>query len=141
MKDKKQAHPSQKHEQKSNPQHSASAPSKGSQKHGHESQSQQHSASTPSKGGNSISFERCDYDSKEHLLRAQFKQGTNSITCCINQSVLTELYHCKPSESELKSSFNQHQREISGALLAKIANKQWKVPNKEIQLNAQDLRK
>lgn len=119
MKDKKQA----KQQNQKHPQQQASSPS------------------SPSKSGNSISFERCDYDNKQHLLRAQFKQGGNSITCSINQDVLTELYHCKPSELELKNSFNQHQREISGALLAKIANKQWKVPNKEIQLNAQDLRK
>jgi hypothetical protein len=105
------------------------------------SQKQHDQMSASSKSGNSISFEKCDYDTKQHLLRAQFKQGGNSITCCINQDVFTELYHCKPSESELKSSFNQHQPEISRALLAKIANKQWKVPNKEIQLNAQDLRK
>jgi hypothetical protein len=134
MKDKKptqsKANPSQKqHEQ-------MSTSSKSGQR-----QEERHAGSAPAKGGNSISFEKCDYDTKQHLLRAQFKQGGNSITCCINQDVFTELYHCKPSESELKSSFNQHQSEISRALLAKIANKQWKVPNKEIQLNAQDLRK
>lgn len=92
--------------------------------------------------GNSINFEKCDYDTKQHLLRAQFKQGGNSITCSINENVLTELYDCSPNnEQELKASFKQHQPEISRALLAKIANKQWKVPNKEIQLNAQDLQK
>lgn len=88
---------------------------------------------------NSINFDRCDYDTKQHLLRAQFKQGGNSITCSINENVLTELYHCTPTEISLKESFTEHQPEISRALLAKIANKQWKIPNKEIVLNVQDL--
>lgn len=90
---------------------------------------------------NSITFERCDYDTKQHLLRAQFKQGTNSITCSINEDVLTEIYGCTPTEQDLKASFKEHQPQISRALMAKIANKQWKVPNKEIVLNVQDLQK
>lgn len=94
-----------------------------------------------SKVTNSINFEKCDYDTKQHLLRAQFKQGGNSILCSINEDVFTELYHCEASETDLKRSFEQHKPEISRALLAKIANKQWTVPNKEIQISAQDLRK
>lgn len=88
---------------------------------------------------NSVTFERCDYDTKQHLLRAQFKQGGNSITCSINENVLTEIYGCTATEKDLKASFTEHEPQISRVLLAKIANKQWKVPNKEIQLNAQDL--
>jgi hypothetical protein len=102
-------------------------------------QEQKHAANISAKG-NSINFERCDYDTKQHLLRAQFKQGANSILCSINEDVFTKLYQCKPSETELKASFNQHRPEISAAILSKIANKQWKTPNKEITLNAQDFR-
>jgi hypothetical protein len=102
---------------------------------------QRQASATPSKGGNSINFEKCDYDTKQHLLRAQFRQGANSILCCINEDVLTKLYHCSPSETELKNSFKQHQPEISRALLGKIARKEWKILNKEIHLEARDLQK
>lgn len=130
MKDKKQ----NLNKQQQNPQQRQTA---GAQQKGQQRQT----TAAPSKGGNSINFERCDYDTKQHLLRAQFRQGANSILCCINEDVLTELYHCSPSEAELKNSFKQHQPEISRALLGKIARKEWKIPNKEIHLDARDLQK
>lgn len=88
---------------------------------------------------NSITFGKTEYVTADHLLRTQFTQGGNSIIVSINENVLTELYDCTPTEQDLKASFTEHQPEISRALLAKIANKQWKVPNKEIVLSIQDL--
>lgn len=94
----------------------------------------------PKQEANSISFGPLSYDQQKHLLQTQAKTGGNTIRCSITEDVFTELFHCSPAGKELNQSFEQHKTEISRALLSKIQNKQWKIPNQEILLNAQDMR-
>lgn len=89
---------------------------------------------------NSISFGPVNYDQGKHLLQVKGKFGKNQIMCSVTEDALKEVYHVQGGEKEFMQSFEQHVPQIQQAVMKKIELKEWKVPEKEILVNEQDLR-